>query len=337
MLDALRGLAIVGVVVGHANLGILQSGITYSESLFFRNLHVVLYSLHLPLLAFLFGINISFSFRAGRNSQKLIRRIVEFFYLYLVWTLIQGVYEILGSRFANTPVTWQEVVNIFKPLGHLWFLPWVAIAYAAIATLQPWHNICRAMLTLLGSGVLAWFFWGVNGEYFYLQGLSLIFFAVGGSVFGNIIIKNSGFNLLSISFATFATLVCFWIFFQGVRVTLPTLQDVDKTAQSVLSGILFSIFGMLAVFLIFSIIYQKINFRILETVGYYSLPIYLAHLLFVPPVRVLLSKIGMSDIMVLVCASTLGLVLSFLYVFFSKNAFLRWTISMPSPCRNMIK
>lgn len=333
VLDALRGLAIVGVVVGHANLGILQMGLSAEYVPFFKGMHFILYSLHLPLLAFLLGANISLSLSRTYRPQKVWMRILDFIYLYLVWTFIQGSYEVFGSQFANNATTWKEVFNLLNPLAHLWFLPWAIMVYACLGFVRPWRSLPLALVVLLVFVVLTPLFWGVNNKVFYTQGIAIIIFSLLGALGGKkFILTLSNFSSLRLLLLTLVSGLPFlFLLIKVDRFTLPTLEDTAREADSVFFGICIATTGTLFLLFLFFLLYQKVQLRFLEFIGFNSLAIYLSHLLFVPPVRVLGVKAGLDDMyLLLLVASVLGLAFSCLFVFLARHPLLKWTLVRPT-------
>lgn len=333
VLDALRGLAIVGVVVGHANLGVLQMGVPAEQVPFFKGMHSVLYSLHLPLLALLLGINISLSLSRNYRPQKVWARILDFIYLYLVWTFIQGSFEVFGSQFANNPTGWEKVLNLLNPISHLWFLPWAILVYACLGFVRPWRSLPLALVVLLVFVVLTPLFWGVNQQVFYTQGIAIIIFSVLGALGGKkLVLALSNLSALRLLLLTLVSGLSFLALLMTVdRFTLPTLEDASRQVESIFFGICVATTGTLFLVFLFFLLYQKVQFRVLEFIGFNSLAIYLSHLLFVPPFRVLGAKAGIDDgYLLLLVASVLGLVFSCLFVFLARLPLLKWTLVRPS-------
>lgn len=332
VLDALRGLAIVGVVVGHANLGVLQMGVPADDVPFFKGMHFILYSLHLPLLALLLGINISISLRQNYRSQKVWDRILDFAYLYMVWTLIQGSFEVFGSKFANNPTSWGEVLNIAHPLAHLWFLPWAIIVYACLGFIRPWRNVYLGVAVLLIFAALAPLFWGTNLKVFYTQGISIIIFSVLGALGGKkAVVALNDMHSVKLLIATLVSGASFIaLLLLDKRFTLPTLEDTERTPESIFLGISVAVAGTAFLLFLFFLMYKRFQFKVLEFIGFNSLAIYLSHLLFVPPFRVLASKAGVENaFLVLILASVLGLVFSCLYALLARRVLLKWTLVRP--------
>lgn len=238
-LDALRGLAIVSVVAGHANLGIIQASLTGESTLVFKEITTVLYLIHMPLFAFLFGVNVPNSMNKNSNIDFVVNRLAGFVYLYILWSFIQGSFEVLGSRFANGSTTWGQVVDLTQPLAHLWYLPWMFLIYLFFALVHPWRSMLMALLVGAALGALSWFTWGISYPVIFGNGLALYFFALLGTLIGiNRLgrLTSYGFRYLLPLIA--AAVCCFiLLFIMQQHITTPTLSDHVRNVQSVVVGV----------------------------------------------------------------------------------------------------
>lgn len=307
-LDSLRGLAIIAVVIGHINIGLMQGELTKENPEFFRFLHTLLYLVHMPLFAFLFGLNIPSAWEKRQSWGYVWRRILLFFYLYLVWTGIQGTFEVLGARFSNGDTKWSDVVNIVYPLAHLWYLPWMIIVYILLIFFKPWGSPSQAIFIVGIFSILSWISWGNDSPEFYRRGISIAIFATLGAIIGTRRIRNLGTSntniLLPLALVTSVLFVVLII--RSNHLTIPTLEDFDITLSSKVLGILASCIGVTALFLWAALLGKHIRMVFLEVIGIYSLQIYLMHLLFTPTLRIILVKVGVFDPWIIMMISLIG-------------------------------
>jgi fucose 4-O-acetylase-like acetyltransferase len=121
--DVLRGIAIVLVVLGHANRGAVDDGLRSALDL--RFLDFAIYSFHMPLFFYLGGYFTARSLAQQETSQFLKSRAVRIVWPYLLWS---GIYFVAGQVMSlfttvNKPVTLQDLTDVgWQPLSTLWFL-----------------------------------------------------------------------------------------------------------------------------------------------------------------------------------------------------------------------
>ncbi|WHS50015.1 acyltransferase [Rothia sp. SD9660Na] len=307
-LDALRGLAIIAVVMGHINIGLMQAGLTNKDPEFFRALHTLLYLVHMPLFAFLFGLNIPSAWEKRQSWAYAGLRIWLFLYLYLVWTLIQGSFEVFGARFSNGETSWFDVLNIVYPLAHLWYLPWMIVIYTTLILLKPWRSVARAMSSICLFSIISWISWGVDYPEFYRRGIAIAIFAVIGALIGTERVKNldSVKSALLLPLALTVSIIFVVLISVANHLTIPTLLDAEITLESKILGMLVSCLGIVSLLLWGNLLSRSVRMSFLEVIGTYSLQIYLMHLLFTPTLRILLMKVGVQDPWIIGAVSLIG-------------------------------
>lgn len=289
-IDALRGIAILAVVLGHINLGVMQAGLTQNAPQVYKDLNIGLYSVHMPLFALLFGLNIPGAWRRRGTATYALNRMVGFIYLYLIWSIIQGAAEVLGSRLSNGGTTLAQAANVLQPLAHLWYLPWMVAIFGFLILIRPWESRLRAFLSLGLFFACSGVFWGVNYPFIFGSGIAIYVFAALGAVIGTE--RIGALNRLPVALAVplviaalgvFSVLVC-----SDLPITTPTLLDPYRTVSSVFYGVATTVTGVLGVTVLFSCLSRWVSFRVLAFLGRYSLHIYLMHLLVTPLTRILL-------------------------------------------------
>lgn len=309
-LDTARGIAIVGVVVNHVVRGMREGQLAGSYDAFLHQLDFAFYLPELVMFAFISGLFLPFSLqRVGRRSY-LTARLTNLGYLYLVWTLIQGSVEVLSSSVKNSPTTWSQVVQIWNPLGHLWFLPWLAIATAVTVVTRPWERPTpgRAVVIVLAV-VVSLTMWGVDGTAFYTRGMGLTMFMLFGAAVTRARWQNiaSKFSTRVLIMGGVALVTCYLLLRLLPQATLPTATDPTRTPLSVAAGITFAVIACLGVLAACTAsartITLSIGDRALAYLGRQSLPVYVAHIIFAAGARVTLGKVGVTLPLVLFTVS----------------------------------
>nr|WP_255435199.1 acyltransferase [Rhodoferax sp. BLA1] len=286
----MRGLACFLLVFGHLIGYPLTSGLRLDEGNVFHLFNVTLEHTRMPLFAFLGGI--VFSFRgivAGKRSAflkgKVVRLLVPLIFVGPLFVYVQK-----NSGVANIGVTGDSIDYYLSVLWmsrfHYWFL--------------------QAMFLVFSFHLLLSF----------LVKKPLIQYLLG-MIFGSIclILLPSDINIFSLS--GFFFLLPFFSF--GALLGILRIDDFksDRAVKLVAIAIflifayykfesygsggwgkdsLFGlIFGLISCFMLYSLGIQN---RILIFIGNFSFSIYLYHVFFLAAVRVVLVKLGITDVLV---------------------------------------
>lgn len=286
----------------------MQAGLTQGASQLYKDLNIGLYSVHMPLFALLFGLNVPGSWKRRGSTRYMLNRITGFIYLYLVWSLIQGTAEVLGGRFSNGGTTWEQVAQLWRPLAHLWYLPWMVFVFGFLVLARPWETKIRMILSLAVCTVFAAVLWGVNYAVVFGSGIAIYIFALIGALIGtermsrlDTVQPKVTISVASISLTLFLALIV-----SNFYISTPTLEDPYRTASSVLLGIIATLTGVTgAVFAVLSFS-RWMPLTPLEFIGRYSLHIYLMHLLITPVTRILLVRSGIDSPGILITVSMIA-------------------------------
>lgn len=120
--DYAKGIGIILVVFGHVNRGLYSAGIQLSGSSYLLT-DSIIYSFHMPLFFFLSGLFFTQSLDKKGKTSFVISKIDTIVYPYVVWSLLQGMVEVLLSRYTNNPSSLGDVLSLFThPRAQFWFL-----------------------------------------------------------------------------------------------------------------------------------------------------------------------------------------------------------------------
>lgn len=120
--DYAKALGITLVVYGHVTRGLYNAQIPMNESVF-KLIDQVIYSFHMPLFFFLSGLFFYNSLRKRGFKGLIANKLDSIFYLYIIWSVLQGGITLIFHQLANTPATLEDVINLFwEPRAQFWFL-----------------------------------------------------------------------------------------------------------------------------------------------------------------------------------------------------------------------
>ncbi|WP_026926301.1 acyltransferase family protein [Granulicoccus phenolivorans] len=301
-LDLARGWAMLLVVFGHVLRGVFTAGLVPAELAGgLRAVDRVVYLTHLPVFAWVSGLLMTRPVRQRGARAYLLPRLADFAYLYLLWTLLQGGLEVATSSVKNNPVTWLDVVNIFVPIGHLWFLPTLALGTVlGVSALSGRPRLVAGVSIVVGLAA-----WGHEDQIMFAGGALLPFFVLGALCGYERWARVAG-RLLDRPAVAVAVLVAA----AGLIVVLspwalpPTSTGPAYGPTSVLLGVLCSVLAVLVVLLLAGAIARRWQLDWFARLGRDSLPIYLAHIAFAAGVRVVLLRLGVTDVWLHLVAGT---------------------------------
>jgi fucose 4-O-acetylase-like acetyltransferase len=293
----------------------------------------------MPALAFLLGLFIPRSLAKRGTWRYLADRVTLILYLYLLWFIIQGVIEIAASGVKNNPRDPSDLLEVWRPLAHLWSLPFLAVATVVIVAAKPWGSWPRGLLAgplLLAFSVLTWAW---NPEIAGLRGLSLIGFVAAGAIvgLGRLAIWMSSrpmwWAVLGILSVTVLVLL------QPGDLLTSTTAEASRPVAIRLLSIVASSAGILAV-LGMAVILATIPrlADVLGMIGRWTLSIYLAHVIIVAGMRIVLTRLGFdSGPLIVVLAVAAGVAIPVAAgQFTSRRPWLSWIFDLPEPVKKLL-
>ena len=110
------------VVYGHVSRGLYNAQIPMNESIF-KLIDSIVYSFHMPLFFFLSGLFFYNSLRKRGLKGLIANKLDTIFYLYVIWSVLQGGITLAFHQFVNNTVTLEDVISLFcEPRAQFWFL-----------------------------------------------------------------------------------------------------------------------------------------------------------------------------------------------------------------------
>ena len=120
--DQAKGLGIIFVVYGHVIDGVRAAGVPFDARTFSLTWDA-LYAFHIPLFFFLSGMFFPQSLLHRGTWRLILTKIDTLVYPYILWSLLQGLVQVVLSTHVNNPVTLREVLALcWRPRQEFWFL-----------------------------------------------------------------------------------------------------------------------------------------------------------------------------------------------------------------------
>lgn len=327
-IDIARGLAIVAIVLGHVNRGLIAAGLGADWS---YDLDRVLYLFHLSVFAWLAGLYLRPGLARRGVRGFLVDRSALFLWLYVLWHVLQVTVKLATSALVNSPGTPSDLIRLWIPEGQLWFLPWLLSVTVLVALWRPWSSTGRAASLVVVAGAIAALTWGVDpAAAFTRAGALLLPFALGAV---------SGAEVHRRLFASRAAPVLAVVGIGGLVLvalmtdaTPPTVDTPDRTWSTVSLGFLGCVLGTVGVLALAGWWARIGAHQSVAFVGRRSLEIFLAHIIPASGTRILLEKAGVDQLGVqLVLGTVVGLGAALALWWLAPRVRLGWLFVLPGP------
>lgn len=336
-IDVARGIAIIAIVLGHVDRGLVSAGIISADSAWAIWSDHFLYSWHLSIFALLSGLFLPRTRDRLSFGGFLRRRVLEWLYLYALWSILQGTVRALAGDAANDAAPISELWQLWRPDGQLWFLPWLIIAALIGAALRPWAHARVATGSIAASAALAWFTWGTDGGIIGTQGLALIVCYLVGATIGapraTAFIRDRSRTALMcaaiVGVGTAAALAC-------LGLPTPTAYGTGATPLTATLGIVATISGTLGVLACSALVSRvrpaALLAALLAAAGRNSLAIFLAHIIAAAGVRAMLMRLGFENPGVhSVIGTAVGVLIPLLLIRLAPRVHAGWLFALPQP------
>ena len=330
-LDVIKGLAIICVPLVHVWRGAEAAGLI-TDPLLYRVFDTFFCMWVLTVFAFVAGLFIERGMRRDGAGMYARRRILEFAWLYVVWSLLNNLSNLVGSKLANTPVTLEQSLALWAPRAQMWYLGWIALMVALAAVARPWESRARSVvaLSIAAAGTVAC--WGLNGPVLGTLGLgiSLAFFLGVWTRSDRALVL-----LRNVPTWTHVTLgviaVCFSVgVITLIEITPPTYGGTGRTIATVALGMTIALVSSVGMMQLGTAIARTRLRTPLANLGATSMVIFLGHLLFTPTVRILLMQVGVTDLAVNVLVGTVaGIVGPLLMMQLARRWRMSWLFAAP--------
>ncbi|MFE7843767.1 acyltransferase family protein [Microbacterium sp. NPDC057407] len=296
VLDVAKGIAIVAVVFVHVWRGVDAAGLLADPALF-RLVDTTVCLWVLTVFAFVAGLFIERGMKRDGAGRYVGRRVLDFAWLYVVWSILNNLANLVGSQLANTPITLEQTMRLWEPRAQMWYLGWIALMVVIAAVSRPWESRTRLVVTLATVGAASAATWGLNGSVVGTLGLgiSLAFFA-GVAVRADRAVALLAAGPAWVHAFLASAAMCATVALVAMGLAGPPTHDGEhRTATTVVIGMAASSLATIAVLQVSRLLSATSLRRPLTALGQASMVIFLAHLLFTPTTRIALSGVGVAD------------------------------------------
>ena len=289
-IDLARGLAIVAIVVGHVNRGLISSGLGFDWA---PDLDRLLYLFHLSVFAYLSGIFLAPGLSRHGTRDFLTQRTTLFLWLYVVWQVLQVGVKLVTSSLVNTPVSWRNLLSFWIPEGQMWFLPWLVSVTLVVSVWQPWSSHRRAASLGIFAFALAIVFWGVDPLPVFTRGWALLLPFAAGAMLG-LQGHRRLFTSGSAPLVAVAGIVGMIVIALATTAIPPTVDTFNRNWTDVGLGMVACLLGSAGLLALAGWLSGLREWRILALLGQRSLEIFLAHIVAASGTRILLMQAGLD-------------------------------------------
>lgn len=295
-LDVARGTAIIAIVVVHVVRGLNSADLVDVAVKEAVDRSVGLWCL--TVFAFVGGTFIPRAVEKRTMPSYVQDRVLRLLAVYLLWTVMQGSIQLLAGNSVNTDKAFIQVLQVWRPDGHLWYLPFVMLVTLVFVPMRPWLPR-RSPYVLTGAAAVSLIWWGFDGGYVGTQGLGLVVFFVAGMVAGTAPVQEA-LDRVPVPLATVISLTVLAataVICVRTDAILPTYYWFQATPARIAIGVVLAVAASAAI-LLFGQAARSVS--ILAMCGRHSLDIYLAHIILASGTRIVLVKLGVEQLWVIV-------------------------------------
>ena len=349
-IDYAKGICIILVTFRHVQEGLHEAGTAYAyPALKFAD--VFFFSFRMPLFFIVSGIFLGGTLRKNSVTQYISGRFRTLVWPLLLWGCIQITLQLIFKKYVNVDRIPFDYVNLLiKPraIEQFWYLHTLFLTGSLYAILKVWGKFSMLHQVLLG--ILLYSITGYcryNNMFEHLFILDVffyyIFFAVG-DYFGSIVLDPKNFKIFSSNktFFIFTPLfVILELYFTNINLAHGIgsgYRQPDYYVQNQMPA-LFLIVGLVGgAFLIHcSFMLQKLNIlKFIRVIGYYSLHIYVIHLIITAGTRIFFRHVLHYDnFFVLLAAGTiLGIAVPIIVANVTEKLGMWWLFTLKNPHPN---
>lgn len=314
-IDAMKGLAMIGVVFGHVEQGYCESGLFPAQNPILQAMWDFGHSFRMPLFFLLSGYlyEMTWNERGAVSWDKIKNKFLDIGLLYMLFASLYWVVKFGASLLSHNilmvhAVTiWDLILIPVKPFNYLWFLWVLAFLFFTVPCLVKvgWKQARILGLFTLGyllpwGEIISW--GGVTGT------ISQFFYGGFYFVLGSYLRLNH-FEIVGMRIKK-------WILPAAVLICAGNSYMYLHLGKSIWNSTahegIVALAACYIIWYVFAAYWDKRNWignRFCKLCGEKSLQIYLLHMYLVSSFRTIFHKIGIENLSVLIAISTVTAVL----------------------------
>lgn len=290
-IDALKGFAILTVVIGHCITDSLSSQTFPEYAALLQMMNDAIYSFHMPLFFMISG----YVFYLTKSYRKWKTKVLDFSIVYVIWSTLMWFSKYMMSGDVNHPVTIIDLVSIvYKPIMVYWYLYVLIILYAIVSCLR-WERVSWRLWSISAVAAIA-----VKTMQLDIGMLNNVIYHMCYFLTEGVLLQTGLLQKLKLKHATFLSALVLMnciFYFRGT----PTAALVVAAKQFLIASCL-----SLLCFLAFSRLGVNAALRVM---GVNTLQIYVMHCFFTGGLRILFKHMHMGSIgLYFVMATALGVI-----------------------------
>jgi peptidoglycan/LPS O-acetylase OafA/YrhL len=214
-------------------------------------------------------------------------------------------------------------------------MPWLMAVTVVAVVVRPWASRTRALLSVVGAGVLAIAVWGVEPMWAFTRGWSLL----APFLLGCAMTSTSHARVFRPRVVSWCLVVlggATWLLVSmSTAAVPPTTGGLPRTPAGIALGVLGCIAGTTACLALSALLARTPVRAVLAPIGRRSLEIFLAHIIVAAGARVLLTRAGLGAPMVhLVLGVALGVLVPMALAVLAERRGWRWVFGLPAVLRS---
>ena len=269
-----KGIGIILMIYGHLLSSAYHGGIKVPEH-FFALSDSIIYGFHMPFFFFLSGLFVENSFRKRGAKVYLLDKFSRIAYPYIIWSILQVSVEVIFSDHTQKGATISDLLAvIYRPWGQFWFLYALLLMYVTYAIFNKLGKYATPLM-LITAIVLYFYPIPINMMALGSYSIHLIFFT-SGIIFRKRFVEAEKLNIpIWVVILLLAALIG-----SGYFIFENLVEPMRLAGRSHPFYYLYlSILGIIACTALAQYLSKRNIAQFLQTLGAYSLQIYLVHML----------------------------------------------------------
>lgn len=312
-IDALKGFAILIVVVGHCSADCLASNTFPSYTNIIKIINDGIYSFHMPLFFTISG----YVFYLSRSYEKYKLKVLDFTIIYVVWSFLMWLSKFVMGNRINNPVTIESLFKIiYQPIMVYWYLYVLIVFYLLFSVFK--------IISINKSKVIAFAMMAILVRHFNFDIgiMNAVLYHMYFWVLGGYIASSDFLSKLSASKIVLCLVICFG------NIVLYFQHCAFFSIVSILKSIILATAASILLFTVFSRNIYGAK-RLLNLFGKNVLAIYVVHCFITAGLRVVFKLVHLNNVyMYFLLGTLLGLIVPILmFKVCSRNTFLSMLFS----------